>query len=157
MWAPRCDAELIDRIEAVWVRCPIAPDAQATSDFGAMETFSTVIVRVVTRSGLVGHGGTKAAGGSVSSNYALTALIERELGPRLVGRNAFDIAGLWEELYNGVRAHYARSRGRAFPALGRRGLTLCAIAGIDLALWDLLGRSPRWATRSWRRRGGVGR
>lgn len=138
---PRPGSELIDKLEAIWVRCPIEQDAQATSDFGAMETFSTVIVRITTRSGLVGHGETKAAGGSVSSNFALTALIERDLGPRLVGRNAFDISGHWEELYNGVRAPYARAKGRTFPALGRRGLTLCAIAGIDLALWDLLGRA----------------
>ena len=131
----------IERIEAVWLRCPIEPESQATSDFGAMETFSTVIVRITSRSGVVGHGETKAAGGSVSLNYALTALIERELGPLLIGKNAFDIAGNWEALYNGIRSGYARAKGRAFPSLGRRGLTLCAIAGIDIALWDLVGRA----------------
>jgi L-alanine-DL-glutamate epimerase-like enolase superfamily enzyme len=137
----RIAVDPIERIEAVWLRCPIEPESQATSDFGAMETFSTVIVRITSRSGVVGHGETKAAGGSVSLNYALIALIERELGPQLIGKNAFDIAGNWEELYNGIRNGYARAKGRAFPSLGRRGLTLCAIAGIDIALWDLVGRA----------------
>lgn len=137
----------IREVRAIWLRCPIEPDAQATSDFGAMETFSTVIVRITTEDGQVGHGETKAAGGSVSINHALRAMIELELGPQLAGLDARDINACWERLYNGVRAGYARDRGRAFPALGRRGLTLCAIAGIDLALWDLVGRSlgvPAW-------------
>jgi L-alanine-DL-glutamate epimerase-like enolase superfamily enzyme len=50
-------------------------------------------------------------------------------------------------MYNGSRAHYALSRGRVFPILGRRGLTICAMSGIDMALWDLLGQSlgqPVW-------------
>jgi len=50
-------------------------------------------------------------------------------------------------MYNGSRAHYVAREGRTFPIVGRRGVTVSAISGIDIALWDLLGQSlgqPLW-------------
>lgn len=37
----------------------------------------------------------------------------------------------------------ALSRGRVFPILGRRGLTVAAMSGVDMALWDLLALTRR--------------
>jgi L-alanine-DL-glutamate epimerase-like enolase superfamily enzyme len=68
-------------------------------------------------------------------------LITDELAPQLIGQDARRVTQLWEEMYNGTRGHYALSRGRTFPALGRRGLNVAAISGVDMALWDLLGKS----------------
>jgi len=48
---------------------------------------------------------------------------------------------LWDVMYNGSRAHFALARGHVFPILGRRGITICGISGIDIALWDILGKS----------------
>ncbi len=39
----------------------------------------------------------------------------------------------WERMYNGSRRDYALTRGRVFPDLGRRGLTMSGISGIDIA------------------------
>ena len=73
--------------------------------------------------------------------------IRAELGPPLVGRDPRDVTAIWESMYSGTRAHYGPRHGRAFPVVGRRGVTVSALSGIDIALWDLLARSvdlPLW-------------
>ena len=68
-------------------------------------------------------------------------LVENTLGPKLIGRDPADIDGIWQTLYISTLAS------------GRRSMTLGAISGIDIALWDLKGNasispSPRcWAAR----------
>jgi len=57
-------------------------------------------------------------------------------------------------MYNGTRAHYALARGHVFPAMGRRGITIAGISAIDIALWDILGKSldaPVWRLLGGRR------
>ena len=54
----------------------------------------------------------------------------------------------------GRARHYAIQRGHVFPIMGRRGITMAAISGVDLALWDLLGKSlgvPVWRLLGGRR------
>ena len=131
----------ITNVKATWLRVPIPEAKQSVSDFGRNDSFDTTLVRIETDAGLVGYGDSKASVGSVGAQRALVAVIEEELAPLLVGEDPRDIARLWEVMYNGSRADYALSRGRAFPVLGRRGLTICGLSGIDLALWDILGRS----------------
>ncbi|NQT14616.1 MAG: mandelate racemase/muconate lactonizing enzyme family protein [Planctomycetes bacterium] len=131
----------ITSVKATWLRVPIPEARQSVSDFGRNDSFNTTLVRVETDAGLVGYGEAKASVGSIGAQRALVAVIEEELAPMLVGEDPRDVARLWEVMYNGSRAGYALSRGRVFPALGRRGITICGISGIDLALWDILGRS----------------
>jgi L-alanine-DL-glutamate epimerase-like enolase superfamily enzyme len=57
-------------------------------------------------------------------------------------------------MYNGTRAGYALERGHVFPAMGRRGITVAGISAIDIALWDILGKSldaPVWRLLGGRR------
>lgn len=131
----------ITDVRATWLRYPIPQDKQHVSDFGRLTTFDMTLVEVVTDAGLSGYGEAKAQVGSASDNHALVAMITQECKPMLVGRDARQITALWETMYNGTRASYALMRGRGFPVLGRRGLTISAISGIDMALWDLLGKS----------------
>lgn len=137
----------IKSIEARWLHVPIPYEQQHVSDFGRIASFDTVLVRIETVCGLVGHGEAKEEVGSEGNCRALVSLINQKFGPLLVGEDPRDINRLWELMYNGSRAHYALKLGHVFPILGRRGISVSAISGIDLALWDLLGKhlnAPVW-------------
>ena len=144
----------IRRITADWLHVPIPEAKQHTTDFGRIASFDSALVRVETEDGLVGYGEAKAAVGSAGSNAALVTCIEQELAPLIQGEDARDISRLWDVMYNGSRAHFAIARGHAFPILGRRGLAVAGLAGIDIALWDILGKSlgvPVWRLLGGRR------
>jgi L-alanine-DL-glutamate epimerase-like enolase superfamily enzyme len=144
----------ITRVEATWLQVPIPPAQQHASDFGLMTTFDTVLVRVDTDAGLVGWGEAKVAVGSSGDYHGVVAIINHEFGPRLVGEDPHAITRIWDQLYNGTRAHYALARGHVFPALCRRGVSVSALSGIDIALWDILGKSldvPVWQLLGGRR------
>lgn len=130
----------ISNVEAFWLRCPIPKDKQHASDYGLLTHFDMTLVVITTDSGLQGFGEAKAAVGSSGVCASIVNCIENELKPMLVGKSVSNITRLWEEMYNGTRDHYALSRGRKFPVLGRRGLTISAMSGIDTALWDLKGK-----------------
>ena len=145
----------IKSITATWLHVPIEEQQQHTSDFGPTRSFDSTLVRVETEDGIAGYGEAKAAVGSAGNNATVTALIQHELGPQLVGEDPRDISRLWDVMYNGSRAHFAIERGRVFPALGRRGVTISGISAIDMALWDILGKSlgvPVWRLLGGRRR-----
>ena len=137
----------IKSVHATWVHVPIPEAQQHLSDFGRISSFDATIVRIETACGLVGYGEAKEEVGSSGNNHGLTALINHKFAPILIGEDPRDINRLWETLYNGVRDHYALRDAHVFPILGRRGITVSAISGIDMALWDLLGKSlgaPVW-------------
>jgi L-alanine-DL-glutamate epimerase-like enolase superfamily enzyme len=144
----------IARVRATWVHVPIPPERQHTSDFGRIASFDSVVVKIETDAGLVGWGEAKAGVGSAASAYGLAAIINRDLAPLLVGQDPRDVSRLWDVMYNTPREGYAVERGHVLPQLGRRGLSISAIAGVDIALWDLLGKSlgvPVWRLLGGRR------
>ena len=99
------------------------------------------LVVITTDDGRQGFGEGKAAVGSAGACASIVTCVERELAPDLIGLDARYINEIWERMYNGTRSHYARTRGRAFPVLGNRGIHIAAMSAIDMALWDLLGKS----------------
>lgn len=137
----------IKSAEAWWVSIPIETARQHRSDFGTLTTFDAAILRVETEDGLVGWGEGKNAAGSAGLYAGLVHLLNHEIAPQLIGRNAGDITAIWEMLYNGARAGSAARSGHAMPNLSRRGLTMAAISAVDIALWDILGKhlnQPIW-------------
>jgi L-alanine-DL-glutamate epimerase-like enolase superfamily enzyme len=137
----------ITSVTAWWVQIPIAESRQHVSDFGRLTTFDAAILRIETADGLVGWGEGKNAAGSAGHYGTLVHLLNTEFGPRLIGRDPADVSQIWEEFYNGARFGPASGAGHAMPELARRGMTVAAISAIDIALWDLLGKSqgqPVW-------------
>jgi L-alanine-DL-glutamate epimerase-like enolase superfamily enzyme len=128
-------------VRARWVHCPIPVDQQHVSDFGRITSFDAAIISVEVDGGLVGWGEAKAGVGSSGPCRALVAAVTDELAPELIGRDARRITAIWDAMYSGTRAGYALSRGRGFPVLGRRGLSMSAMSAIDMALWDLAGKA----------------
>ena len=131
----------IRNVEAYWLRCPIPEEKQHASDYGLLTHFDMTLVVVTTESGVQGFGEAKAAVGSSGVCAAIVSCVENELKPMLMGKDARHIGRIWEHMYNGTRDHYALKRGRKFPVLGRRGLTVSAMSGVDTALWDLKGKA----------------
>ena len=137
----------IKSVRAWWVRIPIEASRQDRSDFGQVRTFDAAILRIETNDGVVGWGEGKNAAGSAGDYGALVHMLNHEVGPQLIGRHAGDISVIWETLYNGVRGGLAASSGHAMPQIARRGMTVAAISAVDIALWDILGKSlglPVW-------------
>jgi D-galactarolactone cycloisomerase len=164
----------ITAVRAAWLRAMIPAERRHTSDFGVNDSFNTCLVEIDTDAGLTGLGEAKVGVGNLGHYAALVTLIHAELAPMLIGRDPRDITALWETIYNGTRAHYVSAHGRTFPIVGRRGITVSALSGIDIALWDLLGKAlgqpvwrllggrlreriPAYASGGWAPVGGVGK
>jgi L-alanine-DL-glutamate epimerase-like enolase superfamily enzyme len=131
----------IHSVDASWLHVPLPAAKQHRSDFGQISAFDGVLVRVRTEDGLVGWGEAKPAVGSAGNGAALVAIVEQELAPLLVGQDASQIGALVLRMQSGSRAALAQRAARPMPILGRRGAHQAAIAGVDLALWDLLGKA----------------
>src|SRR5262249_16003576 len=84
------------------------------------------VVQVETDDGIVGLGEAFGGGGVAVAN---AAIVQHVLRPLLVGRNPLDVEVLWHAMYNTTRDH------------GQKGMPLQAISGVDIALWDVVGKA----------------
>ncbi len=87
-----------------------------------------LIVQVITDEGITGIGQSFA---TLSSNSApaVAKAIETMIKPRAIGRDPMAIAALWDEMYY------------AFYSVGRSGITIAALSGFEIALWDIKGKA----------------
>lgn len=89
-------------------------------------SIDTVVVRVTTDAGAIGWGEAKAP----VAPQVTARIVELLLKPLLIGADPRETLVLWERMYAGMRV-----RGH------RAGFYLEAIAGVDIALWDLAGQA----------------
>jgi L-rhamnonate dehydratase len=84
-----------------------------------------VLVEIFTDAGLVG------LGNAALSPLLTKACIDTYLKPVLLGSDPWDTEYLWQQMY------------RRTMAFGRKGVAMTAISAVDIALWDLLGKSAQ--------------
>src|SRR5947209_4329448 len=114
----------ITRVEAIHLRLP---DVNERCD-GSQET---LVVKVHTDAGIVG------VGEADSSSHAAKAIIEAPLSHKIcrglaecvVGQDPFEIDRLVHRMYEGS------------IFFGRQGAAIQAMSGVEIALWDILGKA----------------
>ena len=82
-----------------------------------------LVVEIFTDDGLVGIGNAALA------PQVTKQTIDLYLAPLLMGTNPWDVEFLWQQMY------------RKTMPFGRKGIGMAAISAVDIALWDLLGKS----------------
>jgi L-rhamnonate dehydratase len=93
-----------------------------------MSTFTFhgwLVVEIFTDNGLVGVGNAALAPPITKQ------VIDLYLKPLLIGADPWDIELLWQHMY------------RRTMAFGRKGIGMAAISAVDIALWDILGKSAK--------------
>ena len=126
----------IDRIEVVNLRFDYPVEQRFRYAGGICTSRVTSLVLVHTDSGQVGLGSVYSHPGLVKT------IIEDQLTPLLRGRDACEVAALWDLMYRLTRWY------------GRKGAAMSALGGVDTALWDLYGKKlgkPVWQLLGGRR------
>lgn len=106
---------------------------RAARDFRNLKITAVEVVPLNTRSIFVlvrtNEGVTGLGECSPMNQPVIVTMLRDALAPRVVGKNPLDIARLWDEMYHGTYK------------LGVMGAQPEAISGIDIALWDILGKT----------------
>jgi len=84
---------------------------------------SWTVVEIASDTGIVGLGNVALA------PRIAKAIIDEYLAPLIIAQDPWDYEYLWQRMY------------RATHAWGRKGIGMAAIAAVDLAIWDILGKS----------------
>jgi D-galactarolactone cycloisomerase len=117
----------ITDIKTIRLRASIPPEGQVFSRSGVRNFRSTTLVQIETDDGFTGFG-------SCSGNGTLIeTIIAHVLRPLVIGMDPTNIDEIWEKAYfrGGVKE------------FGTRGVGVVALSGIDIALWDILGKVRR--------------
>lgn len=99
---------------------------------GAHTHFELVTATIRDSEGVEGTGYTYTGG---RGGHAVLAMLERDIGHFLIGKDASDVEGLHDSMQ--LHIHY----------VGRGGIASFAISAIDIALWDMRGKrsgQPLW-------------
>jgi L-alanine-DL-glutamate epimerase-like enolase superfamily enzyme len=115
----------ITDVEAVILRQPALNEAIAD---GSQDD---LVIKVYTDEGIVGIGEVDSAPEAVHAlvNRQSSHAIAGSLHELLVGEDPREVERLWRKMYRGL------------IYVGRRGIALHALSGIDIALWDVKGKA----------------
>jgi D-galactarolactone cycloisomerase len=114
----------ITEVRTLRLRADIPPDGQVFSRSGVRNSRAATLVRVDTDAGVFGLGSCSGNGEMIE------AVVEKVLKPFLLGMDPTAIDAIWDKAY---------FRG-GHKEFGTRGIGVVALSGIDVALWDILGK-----------------
>ena len=115
----------VERVEVIPVRVPLA--RRFAGSHYSMTTRCTIVTRVHTAGGIIGE---TFNGDTDAEQPLIVRIITDEIAPRLTGMSAANIEGCWEAMLPPT-----------YDILRDRSLALQAIACVDTALWDALGKA----------------
>ena len=118
-------AQIIKAVEAQLFHIPLA-EVLVDAKHGDHTLFELVLVHITTSDGVCGTGYSYTGG---KGGVAIAAMIETDFAPMLIGRDANGIDQLYDEMFWHI--HY----------VGRGGISAFAMSAIDIALWDIKGKS----------------
>jgi D-galactarolactone cycloisomerase len=108
---------------------------------GEYQTREALLVKVHTdHADIFGWGEAAMWGGPWATSVAV---IEKEIAPLIIGQSPLRPEFLWEKVYQETYYH------------GRKGILIACLSGIDIALWDILGKAA--AKPLWQLLGGFAR
>lgn len=116
------------KITGLTINCMEYKQAFWMSSASANQVYNNrfcILVRIMTDAGIVGVGESDYPGGPPSS---VVSVLEKELGPALIGKDPLNVQAIWDDMYY---MHIQHSRV---------GIHMHAISGIDIALWDIVGK-----------------
>ena len=116
---------VIDRIETIALRAPLG--RRFSGSAYSMDNRCTIVVRLHTADGVTAE---TYSGDTDDEQALIVGIIHDELAPAILGRSARDPEGA-----------LAGDGAATNNILRDRGLALQAIAALDTAIWDALGRA----------------
>lgn len=117
----------ITDVQAFPISFPL--DAPAHDATGVWDSWNTVIVKITAEDGTFGYGEIGPIhGGGIP---IFKAIVDHKLKDLVIGEDVFDRERLYEKMLG---------RGTSSYALGQKGAIVSAVAGIDIALWDIVGK-----------------
>jgi len=118
--------KIID-VHAFPIEFPLDTPAQDAT--GVWDSWNTVIVKITAEDGTFGYGEIGPIhGGGIP---IFKAMVDHKLKAMVLGESVFDREKLYEKMLG---------RGTSSYALGQKGAIVSAVAGIDIALWDIIGK-----------------
>lgn len=97
------------------------PDYRQTRSSFGLNVLGSLVIEIEASDGTIGFAVTTA--GEIGA-----FIVEKHLSRFIIGRKVTDIEVIWDQMYFATQFY------------GRKGVVLNAISGVDLALWDLLGK-----------------
>ncbi|MDR5695256.1 MAG: mandelate racemase/muconate lactonizing enzyme family protein [Armatimonadota bacterium] len=115
------------RIASIQSRALAAPvERPLYFGIGPFPTFYATLVEITTDTGITGVGECIVR----KAPEVTKQIVDEILAPVVIGRDPWDVEGLWQEMFDQLR-RWGHSRG----------FFLEAISGVDIAIWDILGKS----------------